>query len=219
MKSRKKTSTFKRQGSRAYFRLLGLKRGETRVNVIRSAAQAMSVSLTHSESLLSPHVADDRRAQIAVAAYRLLDPRERSDLYERVQLVFPIDREDMDTPVIAANTLIDQMPALPGHAKPEPKKEQPKASDAQIQPPRNAHRRAPRPHSEVKLMDQSVIDDAIDDKAGAERVISLEKASERDDSSLSIEERRNIVRALRKASTADRRRNAPLAWFRTKLGM
>ncbi len=79
-----------------------------RVNVIRSARKHCRFPC-HSESLLSPHVADDRRAQIAVAAYRLLDPRERNDLYERVQLVFPIDREDMDIPVIAANTLVDQM--------------------------------------------------------------------------------------------------------------
>ncbi len=97
---------------------------------------------------------------------------------------------------------------------PEPKKEQPKASDAQIQPPRNAHRRAPRQHSEVKLMDQSLIDDAIDDKAVRNASSRWKERPNGDDSNLTIEERRNIVRALRKASAADRRRNA-LGWFRT----
>ena len=117
----------------AHFRLLGLRRGECRSNVIRSAAQAMAVSLKSGRSdfagdnyvsdqyvgdqhtLAQVHQsADDvRRAKIAVATYRLLDPRERSDIYERVQLCYPIDRDDSDLPAAPTRKLIEQMPKVP----------------------------------------------------------------------------------------------------------
>jgi hypothetical protein len=221
MKSRKKTAIFKNQGGRAYFRLLGLKRGESRVSVIRSAAQALSVSLTNDEPRLSPHVADDRRARIAVAAYRLLDPRERSDLYERVQLVFPIDREEMETPVIASNSLVDQMPPISdGQCKNPNNASAIKASSDPTPLPRGAHRRNPRSHSDVKLMEQPVIDEAIDDAAGADRLVLLERGTLCEDSNLTIEERRSIVRALKNARpSAESRSSTSLAWFRTKLGI
>jgi len=96
----------------AHFRLLGLRRGECRSNVIRSAAQAMAVALNQS--------ADDvRRAKIAIATYRLLDPRERTDVYERVQLCYPIDREDSNSPAACNRKLIDQMPKVASNKESE----------------------------------------------------------------------------------------------------
>lgn len=128
LKHKKKNEAFV-----AHFRLLGLRSGECRSNVIRSAAQAMAVSLKSSRSdfagdnyvsdqyvgdqhtLAQVHQsADDvRRAKIAVATYRLLDPRERSDIYERVQLCYPIDRDDSDLPAAPTRKLIEQMPKVP----------------------------------------------------------------------------------------------------------
>jgi hypothetical protein len=139
MKSHRKRITKKIQTGTAHFRLLGLRRGECRVNVIRSAAQAMSIALTHSESIVQPTVADNRRASIAFATYQLLDPRKRVDLLERVQLAYPIDREDMEIPAIAVNALIDRMPPL-------------------------SRRTLLRtdPASPLKLMGQPVMDEAID---------------------------------------------------------
>ena len=111
----------------AHFRLLGLRRGECRSNVIRSAAQAMAVALKRTGSAFAGdnyaseqyasgqarQTADDvRRANIAIATYRLLDPRERADIYERVQLCYPIDRDDTDEPAASTRKLIDQMPKV-----------------------------------------------------------------------------------------------------------
>ena len=112
----------------AHFRLLGLRRGECRSNVIRSAAQAMAVALKRTGSALAEdnyaseqyagglahQTADDvRRAKIAIATYRWLDPRERTDIYERVQLCYPIDRDDSDSPTASTSKLVDQMPKVP----------------------------------------------------------------------------------------------------------
>ncbi len=111
----------------AHFRLLGLRRGECRSNVIRSAAQAMAVALKRTgtafaeDNLASEQYAggqtlqtadDVRRARIAIATYRLLDPRERTDNYERVQLCYPIDRDDSDSPAVSTRKLVDQMPKV-----------------------------------------------------------------------------------------------------------
>ena len=92
-----------------HYQLLGLSRGECRVHVIRSAAQAMSIALTQCEQHVQSTVVDIRKAKIAIATYWLLDPRKRCDLYERIQLVHPIDREDAEVPVVSSRKLIDQM--------------------------------------------------------------------------------------------------------------
>lgn len=95
----------------AHFRFLGLKRGECRAHVIRSAAEAMSIALTHNgDQIASPVVEDGQRALIAIATYRLLDPRERCDLYERVQLTYPLDREEAEVGIVDSQVLISQMP-------------------------------------------------------------------------------------------------------------
>ncbi|HUP79687.1 MAG TPA: hypothetical protein VM260_14135 [Pirellula sp.] len=58
--------------------------------------------------------ADDlHRAKIAIATYRLLDPRERTEAYERVQLCYPIDRDDAQSQTTLTGSLIGPMPNLP----------------------------------------------------------------------------------------------------------
>ena len=199
--NRKLKNNIKKDPFLDHFRLLGLRRGECRTNVIRSAAQAMSVSLNYGG--ISPvgdhlqHSSDDvRRARIALAAYRLLDPRERADIYERVQLCYPIDRDDFELPSSSAVKLVDQMPKVPATRPPS----------------------SPR----VKLMGQSLIDKAIeakspsDEEPGADTPLSSLDASSNE---LSVEERRNIVRLLRNSEEPAVRGLSPLGWLRSRLGI
>ncbi len=186
----------------SHFHLLGLSRGECRTHVIRSAAQAMSVALSYGGSqFVSDHfqqTADDaRRAKIAVATYRLLDPRERIELYERVQLCYPIDRDDLVDSMESTGKLIDQMPKLP-----------PKLCR--------------RPSTIVTLMGQPLIDEAIEGKTPADE----EPEAAKDNSSPnqannepSLEERRRIVRLLLKSDESTIRGLSPLGWLRSRLGI
>lgn len=186
----------------SHFRFLGLSKGECRTNVIRSAAQAMSVAL----SFPGDRVADDhqqqsaddvRRAKIAVAAYRLLDPRERTDVYERVQLCYPIDRDDAEAYWPAISKLVDQMPKVPVRVRGQTGKS-------------------------IQLMGQALIEVAIDgnapsdDEPGAE---SREDLVNRSNSELSLEERRGVVRLMRKSDESILSGLFPIGWLRSRLGI
>jgi hypothetical protein len=86
--------------NRNFFKRLGLSWGECRIMTIREAAKAKAREV----SLRShPATSDLHRAEIAVATYRLLDPRGRTALYERIQLSCPLDWLD---------TLPEAMPAV-----------------------------------------------------------------------------------------------------------
>ena len=200
MKSNRKPYLKNREGLLPHFRLLGLKRGESRVNVIRSAANTLSIALTCRDQNGQESLSDVSRSEIAIAAYRLLDPRERNDLYERVQLVFPMDREDIETPTIVAGTLVDRMPRV-------------------------TQRVAARSVSTVKLMKQPVIDEAIDSSstrdipgafAQVERVSTL---SIQVDSEPSLDERRNVVQILKASGDSSQRGLSPIGWIRSRLGI
>ena len=212
LKHKKKNEAFV-----AHFRLLGLRRGECRSNVIRSAAQAMAVSLKSSKSdfagdnyvsdeyvgdqhtLEQVHQsADDvRRAKIAVATYRLLDPRERSDIYERVQLCYPIDRDDSDLPAAPTRKLIDQMLKIPLKIRRQPS-------------------------GLVDQIGQSLTENAIvgnspsyEESAAASTINSLNQVS----SDLSLEERRSIVHLMRNSNESTLRGLSPLGWLKSRLGI
>jgi len=91
------------------YRLLGLAWGESdivkiRASVTSSAGGAARKKATpshlHAGGLLAggllargPHDVTDRRTKAALAGYRLLDPRFRRQLYDRVQLSYLIYRE------------------------------------------------------------------------------------------------------------------------------
>ncbi len=200
--SRKLQNKKKNEAFVAHFRLLGLKRGECRTNIIRSAAQAMSVALSYSGDHHTgdsvQHFEDDvRRAKIAVATYRLLDPRERVDIYERVQLCYPLDRDYGDLPATSTGKLIDQMPKV------QPKIRRPTGSN-------------------VKLMGQPLINEAIEGKAPADEepeAAPTHKFSKRGSSELSLEERRGIVRLMRESDESALGGLSPLGWLRSRLGI
>lgn len=89
------------------YRLLGLRPREARVEVIREAVHsaasqvqlgnaASSLGQTDATSTESIGSDEQRLSQIAVAGYRLLDPRRRRTLFERVQLLITSE-EDLDT--------------------------------------------------------------------------------------------------------------------------
>lgn len=101
------TSAARKQARRVTapaFRLLGLQPREARLEVIRRAIRkaaqealpTRSVSegpYTHNEWTAADN---DRLVQVTTAAYRLLDPRRRSSLFERVQLLLSSE-EELDT--------------------------------------------------------------------------------------------------------------------------
>ncbi len=90
------------------FHLLGLRPREARVEVIRQAVHqaASQAQLDSATELLLKTEAPDtdssegeqRLTEIAVAGYRLLDPRRRKTLFERVQLLMWTE-EELDTNV------------------------------------------------------------------------------------------------------------------------
>lgn len=88
-----------------YFQALGLRRGECRVDVIRQAARERAKEFSGRSH---PATVDLHRAEVAVATYRLLDPRGRTQLYERIQLSCPIDQIDQVMPVIPSRSPINR---------------------------------------------------------------------------------------------------------------
>ena len=79
------------------FRRLGLRRGESCASVIRDAvldSVRRLISNVNECGGLEDVVVDRQVGVLAASAYRLLDPRYRVQLYERVQLSYPADRED-----------------------------------------------------------------------------------------------------------------------------
>ena len=185
----------------SHFRLLGLRRGECRTQVIRSAAQAMSVALSHHENHSQGELADRRRARIAFAAYRLLDPRERRDLYERVQLSYPLDREDYEESSISAQ----------GNCLVVSKKTQQPSSPTPVV-------KASEKPSTVLLMKQPVIDQAFDG-SDDESLIEAEIVSQHDDQQSRMNERRGIVRLIRELDRLEPRTQSTLEWIRSRLGI
>jgi len=185
----------------SHFRLLGLRRGECRTHVIRSAAQAMSVALSHHEKHSQGDLSDRRRARIAFAAYRLLDPRERRDLYERVQLSYPIDREDIEPASISARG-----DGLTASLRTREQSRQPSVVKAAEKP------------SAVLLMQQPLIDQAFDE-TDSELYVDAEIVAEEDDQQARINERRGIVRLIRELDRIEPRTLSTLEWIRSRLGI
>jgi hypothetical protein len=206
MKFNKRLHPKKTEAFMAHFRVLGLKRGECRVNVIRSAAEAMSNALSHSELHVPRETADVRRARIALAAYRLLDPRERSNIYERVQLTFPLDREEVADGVTESQSFLDKV-----------------AVDSESGPAVTAETGAYK--SLVKLMNQPLVDEAIsggDLEMGGQSDLSqsqTDRSGTDEASDLTLDERRGIVRLLRESDESTLRSLSPLGWLRSRLGI
>ncbi len=89
----------------ADFHRLGLRRGECSSMAIRDATQNAVQRLADTASKQSRELVDRQLGQLATSAYRLLDPRYRTQLYERVQLSYLIDRDETK-PIVHQNALL-----------------------------------------------------------------------------------------------------------------
>jgi hypothetical protein len=90
------------------FRLLGLRPREARLDVIRGAVKETASEVKSADEWSAGD--SGQVARVAVAGYRLLDPRRRATLFERVQLLLWVD-EELATPSVA---LWDAVPQAPG---------------------------------------------------------------------------------------------------------
>ena len=171
-----------------HFRALGLPAGESRIEVIREAARSRAKQLS---GRAHPSTVDFHRAKIAVAAYRLLDPRGRTELYERVQLSCPLDQADqLPPPPPAISPINRQIECAAG---------KPELSSADVTLP-------------IRMMDGTVIEQAIVQSIDDE----IDSDSECD---LTLAERRNVVSLLRELEDSTSTPWKPFGWIRSKLGI
>ena len=218
-----------------HFQLLGLKRGECRIDVIRQAARQRATDIAGRSH---PATLDLHRAEIAVATYRLLDPRGRTKLYERIQLSCPIDQVENPPAPIPPQSSLNRKLNLEGPT--------PAVENNAIATP---HNRTPN----VRMMDGQVVDRALEparEAASAESSDEEEGESPRyispvrvspsrrpantlpADSELSLAERRQVVELLKslnaskemetRGSYATPRNKSPRStvdWIRACLGI
>jgi hypothetical protein len=80
----------------ADFAVLGLRFSEARTAVIRKAVRQTIQKLreTETDPSTEPQDATSNMADVAVATYRVLDPRRRQRFWERLNLSFGISFED-----------------------------------------------------------------------------------------------------------------------------
>jgi hypothetical protein len=178
------------------YRALGLKRGECRIDVIRSAATEHVRYENHgSHSSLSLDCLDERRARVALATYRLLDPRNRTDLYERVQLSCPLNEEEIQQPVADSQSSLNRNIVV----------DNPPSSKEPV----------------VNIMNTDVVNRAIEEakSIGKERDMASNPLVAESEPSLS--ERRQVVRLLREIELTEvpQQSSSPLAWLRSYLGL
>ncbi|AMV33225.1 hypothetical protein VN12_13950 [Pirellula sp. SH-Sr6A] len=175
-----------------YFQTLGLKRGECRIEIIRDAARIRAKELSGRSH---PSTVDLHRAEVAIAAYKLLDPRGRADLYERVQLSCPLDQADNAPPPPPSISPINRSIGR-----------------------RSTEATAVDATCSIQLMAGEVVDQAIaldEDASEAE----TEGDSRREPSTLSLAERRQVVELLKKTDDDTPSSRSTLSWLRSYLGI
>lgn len=90
----------------ADFHRLGLKRGECSSDTIRGATQSAVHRLAIASTEQPLELVDRQLGQLATSAYRLLDPRYRLQLYERVQLSYALARDELVPPTFESGALL-----------------------------------------------------------------------------------------------------------------
>ena len=78
----------------ADFAVLGLRFSEARTAVIRQAIRQTIRKLQESDADTENEQGASQRADVAVATYRIIDPRRRQRFWERVNLSFGFSFED-----------------------------------------------------------------------------------------------------------------------------
>lgn len=189
--SKQKSSGKRDPKDGAHFHFLGLSPGECDPSAIRSAASAMSGSIGDCEGQHGIEGLIHRRTEIAVATYRLLDPRRRQSFLERVQLSYPVNHEERKTEI--------QHMDLNKAPKPNPWVEMP-----------GSEGKNPSPGPE--LMNRPVIEQAI--REDASNPVAAQAAS---DTISWMDERREVVRSLRELQSVASS-SSPISWIRSVLG-
>ncbi|MCY2974244.1 MAG: hypothetical protein NTW52_06205 [Planctomycetota bacterium] len=122
---RRTPNPFHQQSTRVGdYRLLGLAWGESDIVKIRNSVTASSNDLRKKVKPRGTHEGLDRRTKVALAGYRLLDPRFRSQLYDRVQLSCIVYRELDELPRDIESSdrlplLTDKLPTLDTQSEPK----------------------------------------------------------------------------------------------------
>lgn len=174
-----------------YFHFLGLQPGESDPKTIRSAASAMSGSIGDCEGQHGIEGLIHRRSEIALATYRLLDPRRRESFFERVQLSYPVNHEELKTEIQDLD--LTQVPKRNPWV--EPRRTEDEASS-----------------SRSELMSRPVIERAIREKAN--HPVASQAAL---DTMSWMDERREVIRSLRESEPSVGP-SSPLSWIRSVLG-
>jgi len=177
------------------YRTLGLKRGECRIDVIRSAAteRVRRTDFRTYTDQAGMDREDHSRAQVALATYQLLDPRNRTDLYERVQLSCPLNEEEIHQAVADSHSSLNRNHVVD-------------------QPPRSKE-------STVNFVNMDIINRAIEEAKSIGRDREASAGSILAESEPSLSERRQVVRLLREIelTEAPQQPSSPFAWLKSYL--
>lgn len=91
---------------RSHFRRLGLSPRECRLDRIRAAALQEATQVHESSKRWRRDRVDSQLALIAWSTYRLTDPRQRGCDWERIQLAFPLEREEYEIPELESLAIL-----------------------------------------------------------------------------------------------------------------
>jgi hypothetical protein len=175
---------------RDHFRFLGLAVGESDLSAIYSAVRARAAGISDCEGQHGIEGLIDRQSKIAVATYRLLDPRGRDSFSERVQLCYSTELEERKLELKDLD-----LQQVPKHNPWVPRSSSKK------------NRRASTP----VLMNGPVIERAIHE--GASAPVASQAVSE---TKSWLDERRDVVRSLRELEPNTS--STPFSWIRSVLG-
>ena len=195
---------------RVYCKFLGLDANETDDSVILNASSRMAQLVNERKAFNSPEVIVRSRSEIALATYRLLDPRRRAYLWQRIQLVRPLNREDRRSSSSPSNSLWSQT---------EPASSAGDSESDQNPPIEFELSNTPTPVSQERSdwINRRVIDRAVEQTASQATLVDSNH-----DARNWLEERREIVRTLKSSedsmSRDKRQEKSTLSWLLSVFG-
>lgn len=195
---------------RVYCKFLGLDPNETDETVILNASSRMAQLVNERKPFNSPEVIARSRSEIALATYRLLDPRRRASIWQRIQLIRPLNREDRQSRFSSPNSLWSQ--TEPNASAGDSESDQnPQIESEQIIPSK------PASQERSGWINRQVFDRAFEQNASQATLVDSNQ-----DARNWLEERREIVRTLKSSEdnmASDKRRDkSTLSWLLSVFG-
>lgn len=195
---------------RVYCKFLGLDPNETDETVILNASSRMAQLVNERKAFNSPDVIVRSRSEIALATYRLLDPRRRAYLWQRIQLVRPLNREDRHSSSSPSNSLWSQTEPASSAGDSESDQNPPNASEQSNPLTLVSQERA-------GWINRRVIDRAFEQTAAQATLVDSNH-----DARNWLEERREIVRTLKSSEDSiardKRQEKSTLSWLLSVFG-